>query len=334
MPFFGSATLVMQGPGGKVRFEIAGERTSLGRTRDNELVLNDPAVSSHHCEFVAEEPGLVVYDLQSSNGTYVNGRRVERSPVFDGDAIRVGQYQGRIAVRRADGRPLRQGGSRRAAGLAAGVILLAMATGGVYWVHASRVAADQSLFAEFDGKASALLKSDPCGDIGDQVTRLAELDVRLEEPQLGRLGRLTLRQRRHNETVLALSRKREGLIEEIVSKLQGAAQSQRTGLAELRGYADRFHAESRAAAARGVEQIFAERGLAGEQFAEHWRKHGGQVSEYNGLLSSLLASGDREAARQLDGYRFKYDPLQLLDDCRTRAGKTQLDGLHRLAEGQ
>src|SRR5690606_13951671 len=101
---FGSATLELQGPGGKVRFEIVGDRATVGRTRDNDVVLQDPAVSSHHCEFTAERGSLVLRDLDSSNGTYVNGRRVQSSPLFDGDALKIGQYQGRIAVRRLDGK--------------------------------------------------------------------------------------------------------------------------------------------------------------------------------------------------------------------------------------
>ena len=42
MPTFGTATLSLQGPAGRIKTEITGERTSVGRTRDNEVVLNDP----------------------------------------------------------------------------------------------------------------------------------------------------------------------------------------------------------------------------------------------------------------------------------------------------
>ncbi len=66
--------------------------TVLGRSPEADLVLDDPYASEFHMRLVAREDGLVLHDLGSTNGTYVNGRRVT-APVAlrRGDTIQVGK---------------------------------------------------------------------------------------------------------------------------------------------------------------------------------------------------------------------------------------------------
>jgi pSer/pThr/pTyr-binding forkhead associated (FHA) protein len=66
--------------------------TSLGRARGNDVVLDDRAVSSQHCRIrPRDQGGYEVLDLQSTNGTYVNERRVARHPIAAGDVLKVGE---------------------------------------------------------------------------------------------------------------------------------------------------------------------------------------------------------------------------------------------------
>jgi hypothetical protein len=65
--------------------------TSLGRARANDVVLEDVAVSSEHCRVRWEEGRFVVHDLKSTNGTFVNDRRVTRHPLEEGDVLQVGE---------------------------------------------------------------------------------------------------------------------------------------------------------------------------------------------------------------------------------------------------
>ena len=60
---------------------------SMGRRIDNVLVLNDPRVSRAHAELRCFEGRFVLFDMGSSGGTYVNGKRVTHSVVYDGDVI-------------------------------------------------------------------------------------------------------------------------------------------------------------------------------------------------------------------------------------------------------
>src|SRR5688500_16482943 len=72
---------------------------TLGRSSGCDHQVFHPMVSRRHCEIVAEEDRVVVQDLHSSNGTYLNGHRVkETSVVRDGDEINLGCVSYRVAL--------------------------------------------------------------------------------------------------------------------------------------------------------------------------------------------------------------------------------------------
>ena len=62
----------------------------IGRDPQNDLVLDDRRVSRKHAEIRLRLGRYTLYDLQSTNGTYVNGRRVAEKVLDDGDKISVG----------------------------------------------------------------------------------------------------------------------------------------------------------------------------------------------------------------------------------------------------
>jgi pSer/pThr/pTyr-binding forkhead associated (FHA) protein len=70
----------------------------LGRHNDCDYRLYHPMVSRRHCRFTEADGAVVVHDLRSLNGTYLNGRRVEeREVVRDGDEINVGCLSYRVS---------------------------------------------------------------------------------------------------------------------------------------------------------------------------------------------------------------------------------------------
>jgi pSer/pThr/pTyr-binding forkhead associated (FHA) protein len=64
----------------------------VGRSPDNDLPVDNPAVSNHHARVFFEAGRLVVEDLDSLNGTFVNDLRVERATLHDGDSIWIGKH--------------------------------------------------------------------------------------------------------------------------------------------------------------------------------------------------------------------------------------------------
>jgi uncharacterized protein (TIGR02246 family) len=80
-----------EGPDRGLRYRIAQAEVGVGRALDNNLVLRDPLTSGHHARFEATDGQVSVIDLTSTNGTYVNGERVQRRVLAQGDQITIGQ---------------------------------------------------------------------------------------------------------------------------------------------------------------------------------------------------------------------------------------------------
>ena len=95
--FYGRPRLVVAGsqPGTGVEtgstYELQTPVTLLGRGTDCDLRLVDPGVSRHHAELRVEEDQVVLVDLGSTNGTFVNGQPVRRVALIDGTNITLGR---------------------------------------------------------------------------------------------------------------------------------------------------------------------------------------------------------------------------------------------------
>ena len=69
-----------------------GLMVTIGRTPDNVLAIDNPAVSSHHACVFRDGDTFVVEDLDSTNGTFVNGARVRRQALRNGDVVLIGKH--------------------------------------------------------------------------------------------------------------------------------------------------------------------------------------------------------------------------------------------------
>ena len=70
----------------------------MGRAPRADFIVDAALVSRLHCRFVIDErDGLGVEDLGSTNGTWVNGRKVAKAPLLSGDTIKIGRVE--FAVR-------------------------------------------------------------------------------------------------------------------------------------------------------------------------------------------------------------------------------------------
>jgi Protein of unknown function (DUF3662)/Inner membrane component of T3SS, cytoplasmic domain len=105
--FPGRPRLVVQGtnPGSGVEagstYELQTPVTLLGRGTDCDLRLVDPGVSRHHSELRVEDGQVVLVDLGSTNGTFVNGQPVRRVALVDGTTVTLGRT---TMIFRQDGR--------------------------------------------------------------------------------------------------------------------------------------------------------------------------------------------------------------------------------------
>jgi len=77
--------------------ELKVEKTTVGRVDDNTFAIPDGSVSSHHCEILLRGGSVVVRDLNSTNGTFINGAQVTGEGVVrPGQILRLGQIEMRL----------------------------------------------------------------------------------------------------------------------------------------------------------------------------------------------------------------------------------------------
>jgi pSer/pThr/pTyr-binding forkhead associated (FHA) protein len=69
------------------------DRTTIGRVDDNTLQIADPSVSSHHCEVQLHGGEIVIRDLNSTNGSFINGEKITEKVLKPGQTLRLGQVE-------------------------------------------------------------------------------------------------------------------------------------------------------------------------------------------------------------------------------------------------
>ncbi|MGO8856314.1 MAG: AAA family ATPase [Steroidobacteraceae bacterium] len=73
--------------------ELKPGRLVIGRTPDNDLQIDSKFISRHHCQIVTQPDACLIEDLNSTNGIYVQSKRVRRYNLNDGDVVQVGQHE-------------------------------------------------------------------------------------------------------------------------------------------------------------------------------------------------------------------------------------------------
>jgi hypothetical protein len=84
--------IVRRGPQPNQIYELNKDIITLGRDITNDIVINDPEVSRHHCRMTRGGGGYTLEDLGSTNGTFVNGQRLTGArPLAGGDMVGLGE---------------------------------------------------------------------------------------------------------------------------------------------------------------------------------------------------------------------------------------------------
>lgn len=81
---------IVGGEGEGTTFALEQKTTVLGRGEDCDIVINHPMVSRHHAKIVRVGPSYYIHDLQSTNGTMVNGQRIDQHVLQSEDEIQIG----------------------------------------------------------------------------------------------------------------------------------------------------------------------------------------------------------------------------------------------------
>ena len=100
------ATLQISHTDGEQTHELADGVTTIGRLSDNTIHIDDASVSSHHARITARDGGFEMEDLDSTNGTRVNGQRQNKANLANGTRLRFGQVECTFISEMGESRPL------------------------------------------------------------------------------------------------------------------------------------------------------------------------------------------------------------------------------------
>ena len=80
---------------GKVEseYDLSSETTTIGRHKNNDICIDNLAVSGHHAQIIKILDDCFIEDLNSSNGSYLNGNLIKKHALNDGDDIRIGKHE-------------------------------------------------------------------------------------------------------------------------------------------------------------------------------------------------------------------------------------------------
>ncbi|HEV3064835.1 MAG TPA: FHA domain-containing protein, partial [Chthoniobacterales bacterium] len=84
------------------RHPITKTAVRIGRKQDNDLVMKNDSVSSHHAEILKRGDKFIIADLGASNGVFVSGKRVEKIALENGDIIELGEVRLRFMLNQSD----------------------------------------------------------------------------------------------------------------------------------------------------------------------------------------------------------------------------------------
>ncbi len=93
--------ILNQGMTGRT-FDLNVDRTTVGRVEENTFQIADPSVSSRHAEILLQGSEILIRDLNSTNGTFINGDKISEAILKPGQTLRFGQVELKID----DGQPL------------------------------------------------------------------------------------------------------------------------------------------------------------------------------------------------------------------------------------
>jgi hypothetical protein len=83
--------------------QLTKDRTTLGRRPYNDVVIDNLAISGEHAVFQLIGNDVFIEDLNSTNGTYVNGKAAKKQQLHNGDTVEVGKYKIKFVSEASDG---------------------------------------------------------------------------------------------------------------------------------------------------------------------------------------------------------------------------------------
>ena len=322
--------------GTRTRHPFQRPRMSVGRKANNFLTLEaDQAVSSDHCEFVEENGVLIIRDLRSANGTFVNEQRISEARLRDGDEVRIGGTRVTVTVRGKVPRRLPRWLNRRTATLAGAALGLLAVAGALYAFRRAAARGDVRLRDRYAASVRALAAEDPCGALDDSLAQLAAIDERVA----GRSVALSLDRgevrispadQRTDLELLAAWRQKVELYARGQRALVVRQGGQREALEKITRLGQRLGSGKDRKVAFWAEGMLAERLARSDELVQGISELIAETTRFVALVEKVTVQREAPSAAQLAHFRFKRDLPSLVRGCTEEARRTASGALSAL----
>ena len=298
-------------------------RMLIGRTPENDLMLNDPNVSTKHCELAAEAGFLVVRDVGSANGTFVNERRISEARLKNADVVRVGKTTVTVRIDEKRLRALVKGQGKW--GVLASIVILAALGGAIAW---RRVAAQRE--AEARARYETLVKTsvqrEVCNRAAPSFESLRDLDRDTGSRSIaielqGDRVRPSKAGRENNVALLALWRKRQQLYLAAANEVGSRQQAERDGLEKVTRQGARLPNAKDRKIAFWVDGLLAERLAVTDALMTGLSEASKRTAQFVELVERFTVQGDASAARDLVAFQVGAGADELINKCETDASR-------------
>jgi hypothetical protein len=295
----------------------------IGRTPENDLMLNDPNVSTKHCELASEAGFLVVRDVGSANGTYVNERRISEARLKDADVVRVGKTT--ITVRLDEKRLRALVKGRRKWGVAVAVLLLGLLAAGVA-LRRQVLQREAEARGRYEGLVKASAQREVCSRAAAAFAALKHVDADIGARSIaielqGNRVHMTKAGRDNNVALLALWRKRQQLYLDAATEVGTRQQAERDALEKVTRQGGRLANAKDRKIAFWIDGLLAERLGVTDALMTGLRDASKRTAQFVDLVERFTVRGDASAAQELASFQLGAGADDLLGKCEMDASR-------------
>jgi hypothetical protein len=317
-----SAILEVRDPDGtRTRHPFRHPAVSIGRKRENDLMLPDDAISSRHCEFVSDHGFFLVRDLGSHNGTFVNGKRVAQHGVRlrDGDDVLIGETHIRVAMQgqvKMPSAPFRFGWPH-----AAVLVLLLAGALGFFWRQRAQ---EHALRTRYLTDLRDHLRRDPCS--AAPFDELLALDQQIAGRSFA-IGlargalKISPQDERDDRALLDLYRRKLAVFTRLESALTDSQQDERESEEKLARMGARFSSPRDRKLSLWAEAILRDREKAGDDLLQGVQGVHAQSAKLVSLVEAVVVRRDVAMASALAHFRFGAELPALREACKAQAAQ-------------
>jgi len=317
-----SAILEVRDPDGtRTKHPFRHPAVSIGRKRDNDLMLPDDAISSRHCEFVSDHGFFLVRDLGSHNGTFVNGKRVQQNGfrLRDGDEVLIGETHIRVAMQgqvKMPSAPFRFGWLHGAV-----LVLLLAGVAGFFWRQHTQ---EQDLRTRYLTDLRDHLRRDPCASAPFEDIKALDQQIAGRSFAIGLAKgevKISAQDDHDDRALLDLYRRKLAAFSRLESALTDSQQDERESEEKLARMGARFSSPRDRKLALWAEGILRDREKAGDDLLQGIQGVHAQSAKLVLLVEAVVVRRDVAMASALAHFRFGGDLPPLRDACEAQAAR-------------